>query len=156
MVRLAAQGRVDQAILADLMSNPYFARPAPKSLDRQDFHARAKSVETLSDADGAATLAAFTVEATAAALRHVPAVPQRWLVTGGGRLNHHLMRELMRRLGVPVERVEAVGWDGDFLEAQCFGYLAVRSIRGLPLSLPTTTGAPSPQTGGTFHPKSNT
>ena len=45
---------------------------------------------------------------------------------------------------VPVRPVEAVGWDGDALEAQAFAYLAVRSLRGLPLSLPTTTGAPRP------------
>jgi len=44
--------------------------------------------------------------------------------------------------------VESVGWDGDFLEAQCFAYLAVRSLHGLPLSLPSTTGAPHPMQGG--------
>ena len=61
------------------------------------------------------------------------------------------VRGLAARLGVPVEPVEAVGWDGDFLEAQCFGYLAVRSARGLPLSLPTTTGVPRPMSGGELH-----
>jgi anhydro-N-acetylmuramic acid kinase len=61
------------------------------------------------------------------------------------------MRELARRLAVAVDPVEAVGWDGDFIEAQCFGYLAVRSRRGLPLSLPTTTGVPHPMTGGVLH-----
>ncbi len=80
----------------------------------------------------------------------MPDEPRRWLVTGGGRRNGHFMRRLAERLGVPVEPVEAVGWDGDFLEAQCFGYLAVRSRRGLPLSLPTTTGVPHPMPGGDF------
>jgi anhydro-N-acetylmuramic acid kinase len=145
---LAASGTPDAAILAALMSNPFFARPAPKSLDRNDFHQRAGIVAPLSDADGAATLAAFTVEATAAALRHVPQAPLRWLVTGGGRRNAHFMTLLRRRLGVAVDPVEAVGWDGDFIEAQCFGFLAVRSRKGLPLSLPTTTGVPRPMTGG--------
>lgn len=145
---LAASGTVDTAVLAELMRNPYFDRPAPKSLDRQDFHARARIVERLSDADGAATLAAFTVESVALALRQVPGKPKRWLVTGGGRHNATFMRRLAARLGVPVDPVEAVGWDGDFIEAQCFGYLAVRSRRGLPLSLPTTTGVPRPLSGG--------
>lgn len=146
--QLAASGEVDMAILAELMANPYFDRPPPKSLDRQDFHARARIVDRLADAAGAATLAAFTVESVVASLRHVPARPRRWLVTGGGRHNATFMHRLAQRLGVPVAPVEAVGWDGDFIEAQCFGYLAVRSRRGLPLSLPTTTGVPHPLPGG--------
>lgn len=146
--KLAAAGTVDPAILQRLMDNPYFALPAPKSLDRQDFHARAMIVEALADADGAASLAAFTVESVAAALAHVPRKPVRWLVTGGGRLNGALMSGLARRLGVAVEPVETVGWNGDFLEAQLFGYLAVRSVLGLALSLPSTTGVPVAMTGG--------
>jgi anhydro-N-acetylmuramic acid kinase len=149
--RLAASGVVDEQLVAEFMRNPYFDRPAPKSLDRQDFHARAKGVEALSDENGAATLAAFTVESVIASLRHVPRPPQRWLVTGGGRRNAHFMNRLHERLGVSVDPVEAVGWDGDFLEAQAFGYLAVRSAQGLPLSLPTTTGVPHPMPGGELH-----
>ena len=146
--RLAASGRADPALVEAFMQNPFFDRPAPKSLDRNDFHRRAAGVEALSDADGAATLAAFTVESVAAALRHVTTPPKRWLVTGGGRRNGFFMDSLRRRLGAPVDPVEAVGWDGDYLEAQAFGYLAVRSARGLPLSLPTTTGVPEPMPGG--------
>ncbi|MBL8588137.1 MAG: anhydro-N-acetylmuramic acid kinase [Methylobacteriaceae bacterium] len=149
--RVAAAGRVDAAILAALMDNPFFDRPPPKSLDRNDFHRRAQIVEGLGVEDGAATLAAFTVAATAAALKHVPAAPTRWLVTGGGRLNATLMARLAAAVGVPVEPVEAAGWNGDFIEAQCFAYLAVRSRLGLPLSVPTTTGVPAPMTGGEFH-----
>ena len=57
------------------------------------------------------------------------------------------MRALGARLGAPVEPIEAIGYDGDVIEAQCFAYLALRSRRGLPLSLPTTTGAPRPMRG---------
>ncbi|RDI61798.1 anhydro-N-acetylmuramic acid kinase [Microvirga subterranea] len=149
--RLAASGTADAKLVAEFMTNPFFDRPAPKSLDRQDFHARAKGVEALPDADGAATLAEFTIESVVAALRHVPRRPLRWLVTGGGRRNAHFMNRLRARLGVSVEPVETVGWDGDFLEAQAFGYLAVRSVKGLPLSLPTTTGVPHPMPGGELH-----
>ncbi len=146
--RLAASGRADAGILAQLMDNPFFDQPPPKSLDRNEFHARARIVDALGDADGAATLAAFTIEATRAALRHVPQPPRRWLVTGGGRLNAAFMAGFARVFGVPVEPVEAVGWDGDALEAELFGFLAVRSLYGLPLSLPTTTGVPAPMQGG--------
>ena len=58
------------------------------------------------------------------------------------------MDRLAQRLGVPVEPVESAGWNGDALEAQLFGYLAIRSLRGLPLSLPSTTGVPEPMPGG--------
>ncbi len=145
---LAASGTPDKGLVEQLMRHPYFARPAPKSLDRNDFHAWAAAVDGLSDGDGAATHAAFTVASAAAALDHVPRRPLRWLVTGGGRLNGHFMRLLRERLGVPVDPVEAVGWNGDFIEAQCFGYLALRSLAGLPLSLPSTTGVPAPMPGG--------
>ena len=134
------------------MRDPYFDRPAPKSLDRNHFNAAAARVKGLSDADGAATLGAFTVESTAAALKHVPLAPARWLVGGGGRRNPNLMRRLAERLQVKVEPVEAIGFDGDSIEAQCFAYCALRSRRGLPISFPTTTGAPKPMTGGVFWP----
>jgi anhydro-N-acetylmuramic acid kinase len=149
---LAAAGRVDAAALTRLMADPYFDAPPPKSLDRNHFHALAGEVDRLSDEDGAATLAAFTVEATAAALRHVADPPRRWLACGGGRRNLTLMRALGERLGAPVAPIEAIGYDGDAIEAQCFAYLALRSRRGLPLSLPTTAGAPRPTPGGVFWP----
>ncbi len=149
---LGASGRVDPDALAALMSDPYFDRPAPKSLDRNHFNSAAACVKNLSDADGAATLAAFTVESTAAALKHVPSAPARWLVGGGGRRNPNLMRRLGERLQVTVEPVEAIGFDGDSIEAQCFAYLALRSRRGLPISFPTTTGVPKPMSGGVFWP----
>ena len=149
---LAASGRVDQAILATLMSDSYFEQRPPKSLDRNHFHGLARAVDSLSDEDGAATLAAFTVEATAAAARFFASPPLRWVITGGGRRNRTLMDALKRRLGAPVDPIEVIGFDGDALEAHCFAYLAIRSRRGLALSLPTTTGAPHALTGGAFWP----
>jgi anhydro-N-acetylmuramic acid kinase len=149
---LAARGRVDEALLSRWMADPYFRRPAPKSLDRNHFHGLAAEADRLDDADGAATLSAFTVEATAAALALVGEAPKRWLVCGGGRRNLTLMQRLQRRLAVAVEPIEAIGQDGDFVEAACFAHLALRARRGLPISLPTTTGAPRPMSGGVFWP----
>jgi len=144
---LAAIGLVRQDHLALLMSHPYFARPAPKSLDRLAFSALVEqAVAGLNPADGAATLAAFTAAAIAAA--PIPDPPRRVLVCGGGRKNLHIMERLRKAFAVKVDPVEEVGWDGDALEAQCFGFLAVRSLCGMPLSLPTTTGVPTPMPGG--------
>jgi anhydro-N-acetylmuramic acid kinase len=144
---LAAAGFARQDRLAALMAHPYFKLPMPKSLDRLTFSALiAQATEGLNAADGAATLAAFTVAAIAAAALPVP--PLRILVAGGGRKNRNIMERLGKAFEVPVDPVEAVGWDGDALEAQCFGFLAVRSLRGLPLSLPGTTGVKQPMPGG--------
>lgn len=147
---LAAAGAVNADALAALLAHPYFALPTPKSLDRDAFDPA--PVAGLPLADGAATLTAFTAESVARIVPHLPAAPVRWLVCGGGRRNATLMAMLADRLGVPVAAVESVGWDGDALEAQAFGYLAVRSRLGLPLSEPATTGVPVPMTGGRFHP----
>jgi anhydro-N-acetylmuramic acid kinase len=146
---LARAGRVDAAHLARFLAHPFFQRPPPKSLDRDDFAPFVP--KGLSAADGAATLTAMTAAAVACAVAHFPAPARRWLVTGGGRHNPVLMAELARLLGVPVEPVERAGWNGDALEAQAFAYLAVRSLRGLPLSLPATTGVPTPMRGGVLH-----
>ena len=149
---LAAAGKVDERVLAGLLDDPYFAAPPPKSLDRDHFARRAEALLAgLGAADGAATLAAFTAAAAALAARHFPAPVRRWLAAGGGRHNPALMGALARSLGAPPAPVEAVGWQGDALEAQAFAYLAVRSLEGLPLSVPAITGVPAPQTGGVLH-----
>jgi anhydro-N-acetylmuramic acid kinase len=129
-----------------MLAHPYFDQPPPKSLDRLDF--TLAPVEGVGLEDGAATLAAFTARAVVRACEHLPAPPKRWLVTGGGRHNATLMRMLARALAAPVEPVEAIGADGDALEAQAFAFLAVRTLCGLPISFPTTTGAPRPLCGG--------
>lgn len=143
---IAATGRVDARCLQALMAQPYFDRPAPKSLDRDDFSA--EIVTSLAPADGAATLAAFTVAAIARGQDCLPEPPRQWLVTGGGRHNGFLMKLLAAELNAPIAPVEKAGLDGDAIEAQAFAYLAVRSVRGMPLSGPSTTGVPRPLSGG--------
>jgi anhydro-N-acetylmuramic acid kinase len=149
---LARSGRVHGAALAEFRRHPFFAARPPKSLDRDDFrHFAAGLVQGMSAADGAATLTAFTAAAAAMARPHFPEPAARWLVCGGGRHNPQVMEALRRELNTPVDAVEAVGWDGDALEAQAFAYLAVRSLRGLPLTFPETTGGPNPCCGGNLH-----
>jgi anhydro-N-acetylmuramic acid kinase len=143
---LARAGAASAAHVESFLASPYFDRLPPKSLDRDDF--REALPTGLSLEDGAATLTEMTAVAVAAATRHFPAPVAQWLVTGGGRHNPALMEALSRRLDVPVGAVEAVGWHGDALEAQAFAYLAVRSVLGLPLSLPSTTGVSHPTCGG--------
>jgi anhydro-N-acetylmuramic acid kinase len=146
---LASAGRVNDAALTKMLQNAFFDRVPPKSLDRLDFGADA--VAQLSAQDGAATLTAFTAAAIARAREHFPEPATTWVVCGGGRLNPRLMAELRARVNAPVLAAEDAGWRGDFIEAEAFAYLAVRSVRGLPLSLPTTTGVRQPMTGGKLH-----
>ncbi len=146
--RLAAGGTVDRHALDFLLAHRYFRRRPPKSLDRDAFSL--VPLAGLDAADGAATLTAFTVQAIARAALHFPVPPKRWLVAGGGVENPTLMRGLAEAVG-EVAPVEALGWRSDALEAEAFAYLAVRSLRGLPLSLPSTTGVPRPMKGGVIH-----
>ncbi|MZR30932.1 anhydro-N-acetylmuramic acid kinase [Sneathiella litorea] len=149
--RIAASGKADEAVLAKLLDHPYFDLKPPKSLDRDQFDV-AKAISWLGLENGAATLLHFTSETIRRALPHLPGKPARWLLTGGGRKNPALVEAIKAVVNVPVEPVEAVGWRGDDLEAEAFAFLAVRSRRGFPLSLPTTTGVPEPMTGGHFYP----
>lgn len=143
---LAASGRVDEARLTELLEHPYLSAPAPKSLDRFDF--TAAMADGLDPATGAATLTAFTCAAVGKALDLLPQRPSKLVVCGGGRHNPTIMAMLRERAGVEAVPAEAVGWRGDAVEAECFAFLAARVLRGLPISFPTTTGAPHPLTGG--------
>ncbi len=143
---LALRGTVDEARLAQLLTHPYLTAPYPKSLDRFDF--LASMADGLGAEDGAATLTAFTTGAVGKALDLLPERPDKLVVCGGGRHNPAIMKMLAERAAVEAVPAEAAGWRGDAVEAECFAFLAVRVLRGLPISFPTTTGAPYPMTGG--------
>ena len=143
---LAFQGRVDEARLAALLEHPYLQARPPKSLDRFDFPAAMAA--GLGPEDGAALLTAFTAAAVGRGLDLLPQRPRRLIVCGGGRRNPAIMAALRLRAGVEPLPAEALGWRGDKIEAECFAFLAVRAMRGLPISFPETTGAPHPLTGG--------
>lgn len=144
--RIAATGHINRQALDELLGDEYFRRQGPKSLDRNAFST--KPVQALSPADGAATLTAFTAAAIAAEARRLPCAPTQWIVVGGGRRNRHLLSELRNRLATPVRVAEDLHWIGEAIEAQAFGYLAVRSLLQLPLSWPGTTGVSHPVSGG--------
>lgn len=147
--KLAKEGCVHQGMVDDWLQHPYFKRSVPKSLDRDEWQVR--RAYDLSLPDAVATLAAFTVQSVCQSFTHLPGVPKAVYVAGGGRHNQYLMTELNKALPCPVEVVEALDWNGDAVEAKGFAYLAVRSILGLALTVPTTTGVPTPMTGGILY-----
>ena len=145
--RLAAQGNPDEAWIAQALRQPFFSTPPPKSLDRNDF--ASLKLPDMPTADGAATLTTLTVAAIARIVPLLPKVPRSWIVVGGGARNLTMMRMLRDRLApATVEPADVLGWSVDAMEAQAFGFLAARGLKGLPLSYPATTGVPMPMTGG--------
>jgi anhydro-N-acetylmuramic acid kinase len=145
----AAGGKPDEAFIARVLKNPFFDRKPPKSLDRNAFAFANIGLPEFSVADGAATLSALTVEAVVRVVPHLPAPPRAWIVAGGGARNRTLMRMLAGRLApATVETAGEAGWSADALEAQAFAFLAVRCLRDLPITFPTTSGAPRPLSGG--------
>ncbi|MGB3457354.1 MAG: anhydro-N-acetylmuramic acid kinase, partial [Litorimonas sp.] len=151
-------GRISRAGLPDFerlerwLGQGFFTKPVPRSADRYDFDVLGE-MDGLSREDGAATLTAFTALSVARTLAQIGAKPDRVLVCGGGRHNRTLMTLIAMELDCPVWPAERVGWDSDAIEAQAFAYMAVRVLRGLPNSFPTTTGVPEPTVGGVIaHP----
>jgi anhydro-N-acetylmuramic acid kinase len=143
---LAASGKVDRTRVERFSEHRYFARKPPKSLDRGDFNDA--WADGLSAADGAATLTRGTARAIALAARHFPAPATQWVIAGGGACNPALLKAIAKETRGKIVTADSLGWNGDALEAQAFGFLAVRSLRGLPLTFPGTTGAPRPLAGG--------
>ena len=151
----AATGRIEEAAVAAFLADDYFERLPPKSLDRDDFRLTLDLLtRSLKPADGAATLSAMVAGAVLMAQTHFPEPVHRWIVCGGGRHNKTLMAGLAAILSpATVENADSLGWNGDALEAQAFGFLAVRSLHGMPLSVPGTTGVPEPTPGGVLFRK---
>lgn len=142
---LALAGKVDRDTVEAALDSPFFGLPLPKSADRFDFdHV---DVSALSVEDGAATLCAVTAEAVYRAVKKLPAMPKKTWVTGGGVHHPFLMKLLGERLG-EIRNVSEFGLNPDTLEAECFAWLAVRCQRGLPLTIPETTGCDRPLSGG--------
>jgi len=146
---LAKAGKPRQEMIDDWLTHEYFKKPVPKSLDRDEWEVRRAYDLDLEDA--VATLAEFTVQSILQSLTQLPDKPHGLYVAGGGRHNKYMMERLNAALDYAVEPVETLGWDGDMLEAQGFGYMAIRSLLGLSITLPSTTGISEPMTGGVLY-----
>ncbi|HVN02660.1 MAG TPA: anhydro-N-acetylmuramic acid kinase [Caulobacteraceae bacterium] len=143
---LARAGQAHERVLTAYLNDPYFKIRGPKSLDRFDFSLG--RVAPLSLEDAAATLVAFAAETVVRGLKTCSEIPLRLVVTGGGRHNPALMDAIKQRAPLPVLTAEDVNWRGDSIEAEAFAFLGARSMLGLPISFPGTTGVPEPMTGG--------
>lgn len=146
---IAAEGQVVQGLVDRYLDDPYFARKVPKSLDRNDFQMPDPSEASLED--GAKSLANLSAAAIFKACEHLPKPPKLWIICGGGRHNPAIMADLKEMgdaMDADVVSAEDAGFDGDAMEAEAFGYLAIRAKLGLALTFPDTTGVKEPVSGG--------
>lgn len=145
----AARGRVDAGLVRHYMESPFFSGNIRRSLDRGDFAPPQKGEISLED--GARTLAHITGAAILKCAEYLPSTVKTWVVCGGGRRNRVIMAEFATQAaahGARVITAEAAGLDGGAMEAEAWAWLAVRSLKGLPLTWPGTTGVEMPVTGG--------
>jgi Predicted molecular chaperone distantly related to HSP70-fold metalloproteases len=114
------------------------------SFDIKDFNL--SFVKKLSLKDGAATLIEVTLKMILPTLKFLHNEKEKLILCGGGRKNLFLVKKIKKK--VPIKIIDDYGIDGDFIESQAFGYLAIRSFLKLPISFPNTTGCKKPCTGG--------
>jgi len=143
---IASRGKADESTLAEILNHPYFKMSFPKSLDRFDFSC--KIAEGMSLEEGAATLTALVGASVEKGLDLLPIRPTQLIVSGGGRKNPTMMQEISSRANIKVEISDKYNWRGDAIEAECFAFLAARTLANLPISYPKTTGVLRPMKGG--------
>lgn len=151
--KLAAKGRAEKGIVAQWMSHPFFNKASSKSLDRMEFSNCTRDIKTLNKYDALATLTEFTVQGIINSINKLK--PKKVYLCGGGRKNKTLVARLKSLAKMPIELVDKLGVDGDFIESYGWAYLAVRSLRNLPITFPTTTGCKAPLSGGVLAKKTN-
>ena len=144
-----ASGAINEEALRLLLLNPFLRLPPPKTLDLYEF--KLDALRKLPPADGRATLAAFIAGCIAGPERFLPEPPGGYIICGEGRRRSDLMSVLGERLEAEIAMAEDAGWNGDALDAACFAFLAVRSLKKLPLTYPKTTRASAPTRGGVYH-----
>lgn len=146
---IASEGHVIAALAKRYLDHPFFEGAKRRSLDRNDFRPPEPGEAGLHD--GARTLAHVTAAAILKSAGHLPQKPKRYVICGGGRLNRIIiddLRNMAGDAGAEVLIADNVGFNGGSMEAEAWAYLAVRSLKGLPLTFPGTTGVSVPVTGG--------
>lgn len=153
----ASEGKVLLPLLQDMLSDPWFALPAPKSTGREYFNygwleQHLARYPGLRGQDVQATLAELTA-VTISEQVLLSGGCERLLVCGGGARNPLLMARLAALLpGTEVSTTDEAGISGDDMEALAFAWLAWRTIAGLPGNLPSVTGASEATVLGAIFP----
>ncbi|MCL4163235.1 UNVERIFIED_CONTAM: hypothetical protein GTU68_013308, partial [Idotea baltica] len=147
---LASKGKINTVILAQWLNHSFFARPFPKSLDRNEFATFLDDISAIDKIDALATLTELTAQTIALALKEFKPANNCIYITGGGGKNKFMMDRLHELSGLEIKFVEDLGISSEFMEAYAFGYLATRAHLDLPITFPSTTNCQKPTSGGTF------
>ena len=148
---LSSKGKLNYKILNEFLSDKYFIKNYPKSLDRNYFFRFLKKVNKLSNSDGLHTLSMLTVYGIKKGIDLLNEKIDQIVLTGGGRKNKFISNKLKEITKLQIINIDDLGFDGDLLESQAFAYLSVRSVKKLPLSIYSTTGVKKPVSGGILH-----
>ena len=150
----AFKGIVNTKLINNFKNDIFFKKNYPKSLDREYFKRYFSYLEKLEKYNSICTASTMTVEAILLGIKLLNKKINTIILTGGGRKNEFIVNKLKKSLKskkIKVKIIDQFNINGDLLEAQAFGYLAIRSLRKLTISLPTTTGVKKPLTGGRIY-----
>ena len=150
---IARSGIIDKLILNQVIEN-FRINSYNNSLDVKDFDI--SFAKGLSLENGCATITKFTAYLISKGIEYAnnfnKNIPTKYLICGGGRKNDYLIESIKKILlpfrNIDLEIIDNYSLDGDYIESQAFGYLAIRSFLNLPISFPQTTGCKKPITGG--------
>lgn len=143
---IAFSGQIEKNILDSYLNDPYFDLTPPKSLDVNDFNL--SPLRGLSLEDSISTLSELTSLTIINSLSFFKKTPNEIILTGGGRKNKFIFERIKKLSNISTINIDDYQINGDFVESQAFGYLAIRSIFNKPISFPETTGVSKPLTGG--------
>jgi len=150
----AVQGKLNKKLIDSYKKDIFFKLNYPKSLDREYFKKYFKQLKKLKNNNAIHTASMMTIICINLGLKTLKKKIDKLIITGGGRKNLFLIKALKKQFknnGINIVLVDSLNFNGDLLEAQAFAYLAVRSVKKLPLSLPTTTGVKKPTLGGILY-----
>ena len=151
---IAKKGKLLKYIFYKFLKNTYFKKKYPKSLDRGYFILFYNELLKHKANDAIHTASMMTIYSIINGLILIKDKIELIILTGGGRKNLFIKENLQKKLkskNIEISNIENYGFNGDMVEAQMFGYLAVRSLKKLPLSILTTTGVKKPTTGGVLY-----
>jgi len=152
--KIAFKGKINQEIINKYKNDNFFKLKYPKSLDREYFNQYLNQLKKIKMEDAICTASMMTVEGILLGIKLLNINYKSLILTGGGRNNLFILKKLQKNFKLKRKKiilVDELNFNGDFLEAQAFAYLGVRSVRKLPLSLPTTTGVKKPISGGIIY-----
>lgn len=150
---IASKGKPNTALVKEFISQDFFKKSPPKSLDRNSFihFYNLLLKKNISSYDVMATLLEFTIESINIGIKSLQKKIKNIVITGGGCRNNYLMQELTNRLSINAVSEKNLNLDFDYIESELIAYLSARSLYKLPFTFPSTTGVSKPLSGGKLY-----